>query len=738
MRETELYAELMRKIRTYLTDSSIEMVDRAYKMARNAHGEKQQLRKSGEPYIIHPLSVALILSELEMDAESICAGILHDVIEDTHYSYVDIEKLFNTDIAQIVDGVTKLTNLPYISREEVQAENYRKMFVAMARDIRVLVIKIADRLHNMRTLNFMPPDKQRKTAQETLDIYAPLANRLGISKIKNELEDLCFKYLFPEEFADLRHKIRTKQNERIEYVEQIVEQLKKRVKEHGIANFIVEGRPKHLFSIYMKMVSQNKNLDQIYDIFAVRVIVESLRECYEVLGIIHEMYTPIPGRFKDYIALPKANKYQSIHNTLIGPGGEPFEIQIRTKEMHRTAEYGIAAHWRYKQGASAASAYEEDRLSWLRQILDWQKEMQDNREYLDAIKLDLNVFHEQVYCFTPKGQVISLVAGATPIDFAYAIHSAIGSAMIGAKVDGRIVNLDYVLQTGERVEILTSSSSRGPSRDWLKIVKTSQARNKINQWFKKENKEEYIQKGREVLEKGAKRLGLLLTDLATPGGIAAVLDRYSIKDFDAVCAAIGLGSLKERQVLNRLHEEYLRTNGTAELTDAEALKQMSEQTQPETKKKGGSGIVVKGIGDVSVRFSRCCSPVPGDEIVGFVTRGRGLSIHRKDCSNIVHLPELEKHRLIDAVWHIPARTDGGPSFRADLHLQAADRNGLLVDVSRVFDSEKINISAINLRTVKMGVIIDVSITITGKDQLAKVIDRLKRITGIHEIERISV
>lgn len=557
--EEELYKELIDKMNTYHPTKEFDIIEKAYRLAVEAH--KDQKRKSGEPYIIHPLKVAYILAELELDKETITAGILHDTIEDTPYTYENIVELFSEEVANLVDGVTKLGKLSYSTKEEMQAENYRKMFMAMAKDIRVILIKLADRLHNMRTLNYMTEAKQREKAQETLDIYAPLAHRLGISKIRTEMEDLCFKYLNPDAYEDLKEKIERKQIEREDFVKSIVSDLKQRMEQSGIKGKVV-GRSKHFFSIYKKMVNQNKTLDQIYDLFAVRAIVDTVRDCYGVLGVVHTMYTPMPGRFKDYIAMPKPNMYQSLHNTLIGPEGEPFEVQIRTWDMHRTSEYGIAAHWKYKEGgknnANKKGNSEEAKLTWLRQILEWQKDMSDNKEYLDTIKLDLNIFNDQVYAFTPQGKVVSLPKGSTTIDFAYMIHSAVGNKMVGARVNNKMVSIEYKIQNGDRIEILTSQNSKGPSRDWLSVVKSSQARTKINQWFKKEFKEENILKGRELIEKDMKKKNYVPSELLKTEWMQIVLNKFGFRDWDALCAAVGHGGVKEGQVTNRLAEEYLR------------------------------------------------------------------------------------------------------------------------------------------------------------------------------------
>ena len=618
-----LYDMLIARIRKYHPSTDVSMIEKAYKLAVKAHGD--QRRKSGEPYIIHPLWVAIILADLEMDKETIAAGMLHDVVEDTKFTEEDIRREFGDEVALLVDGVTKLGRLSYSSDKlEVQAENLRKMFLAMAKDIRVIIIKLADRLHNMRTLQFMTPAKQKEKAKETMDIYAPIAQRLGISKIKTELDDLALKYSQPEVFYDLVNQINARKTEREEFVEQIVEEVSTHMKNANI-KAEVNGRVKHFFSIYKKMVNQDKTVDQIYDLFAVRIIVESVKDCYAALGVIHEMYTPIPGRFKDYIAMPKPNMYQSLHTTLMSSVGQPFEIQIRTEEMHKTAEYGIAAHWKYKEsndGKKSVEAQEEEKLSWLRQILEWQRDMSDNREFLNLIKGDLDLFAEDVYCFTPQGDVKNLPNGSTPIDFAYAIHSAVGNKMVGARVNGKLVNIDYKIQNGDRIEILTSQNSKGPSRDWLNIVKSTQAKNKINQWFKKEFKESNIIRGKDMIATYCRAKSINVANIIQPKYQEIVQKKYGFKDWDSVLAAIGHGGLKEGQVVNRLAEEYGKDHRQA-ITDEVVLERVAEAAKNKVHiAKSKSGIVVKGIDDMAVRFSRCCNPVPGDEIVGFVTRGR--------------------------------------------------------------------------------------------------------------------
>ena len=734
----KLYEELIGKMKKYHPSNDFSMIEKAYLLAKEAHGE--QLRKSGEPYIIHPLCVAIILAELELDIESIVAGILHDVVEDTIYSCEDITKIFNEEVSLLVDGVTKLEKIEYSSKEEMQAENYRKMFLAMAKDIRVLIIKISDRLHNMRTLKYMRPEKQKEKAQETLDIYAPLAHRLGISKIKTELEDLSLRYLDPDAYYDLADKIKRKQSEREEYVGKIVTQLKKKLDENNIECEIA-GRPKHFFSIYKKMLNQTKTLDQIYDLFAVRVIVDTVKDCYEVLGIVHEMYKPIPSRFKDYIAMPKANMYQSLHNTLIGPEGEPFEVQIRTWEMHRIAEYGIAAHWKYKEGKTGSEENaEEAKLSWLRQILEWQKDMSDNKEFMDTIKTDLDAFSDHVYCFSPTGEVKSLPNGGTPVDFAYSIHSAIGNKMVGARVNGKIVTFDYEIQNGDRVEIVTSQNSRGPSMDWLKFVKSSQAKSKINQWFKKVNKEENIIKGKELLEKEAKRKGFILYEILTPKRMEAVLDRYCFKDWDSICAAVGHGGLKEGQIINRFKDE-IEKDIKKKISVEEVLRQGKDAVQTSNQninkpKKSKSGIIVRGIGDIEVRFSRCCTPIPGDEIVGFVTRGRGVSIHRTDCVNIINLNKEERNRLLEAEWSVATEIEED-AFFVEILIIGNNRDGIVYDITRVVVEEGISMTSINANCEKNKARINITVRIMNKSQLESFNKKLYNIDGVTDIERVT-
>ena len=732
----ELYHDLIDHILQYHPSTDISMIDKAYHIASEAH--KDQKRKSGEPYIIHPLCVAIILAELEMDKETIVAGILHDVVEDTVMTADEIAKEFSPEVALLVEGVTKLTKLNFSQDKlELQAENLRKMFLAMAKDIRVIIIKLADRLHNLRTMQYQSPQKQIEKSRETMDIYAPIAHRLGISKIKVELDDLSLKYLMPEVYEDLTRQINERITEREAFIASIVQDVQKHIDNANIPAEI-DGRVKHFFSIYKKMVNQHKTLDQIYDIFAVRIKVETVRDCYAALGVIHEMYTPIPGRFKDYIAMPKSNMYQSLHTTLIGPSGQPFEIQIRTFDMHRTAEYGIAAHWKYKENmqGSTGEEKEEAKLAWLRQILEWQQETDDNKEFMSAIKTDLDLFAEQVYCFTPAGDVKNLPSGSTPIDFAYSIHTAVGNRMIGARVNGRQVTIDYKLQNGDRVEILTAQNAKGPSRDWLNIVKSTQAKTKINQWFRQEYKEDNITRGKELLNSYCKTKGIQLSDYTKPEYIAKVTEKYNFRDWESVCAAIGHGGLKEGQVMNRLVEEYERDH-CKQVSDEEILSQMSPEGAEVVHRPRHSkgGIIVKGIDDVAVHFSKCCSPVPGDKIVGYVTRGRGVSIHRSDCINVLGMTEEEKERLIEAEWQ-KQDNDQDAMYVTDIKIYAIDRRNIVFDVSKVFTEMLINVTSMTLRTNRQGkATINVAFEIRGVDQLNKVIAKIRNIDDIIDIER---
>ena len=742
-----LYEELITRVRKYHPSDDISLIEKAYRIAYDAH--KDQVRKSGEPYIIHPLYVSIILADLELDKETIVAGLLHDVVEDTIMTDEQIEEMFGADVALLVDGVTKLDKLNFhgdkhgdkdkdAEKLERQAENLRKMFLAMSKDIRVIMIKLADRLHNMRTLQHMRPEKQQEIARETLDIYSPIAHRLGISKIKVELDDLSLKYLEPEAYYDLVDKISIRKSVREQYIQTIVDEVSEHIEHAGIKAQI-DGRIKHFFSIYKKMINQNKTIDQIYDLFAVRIIVDTVRDCYAALGVIHEMYKPIPERFKDYIAMPKANMYQSLHTTLIGSSGQPFEIQIRTYEMHKAAEYGIAAHWKYKEASDGkkVETREEEKLVWLRQILEWQQTAEDNREFMNLLKSDLNLFSDQVYCFTPTGDVKNLPAGSTTIDFAYSIHTAVGNRMIGARVNGKLVTIDYEIKNGDQVEIMTSQNSKGPSRDWLNVVKSTQAKNKINQWFKHELKEDNIAKGKELVASYCKAKSMNPVDLLVSKYQEAIMKKYGFQDWDSVLAAIGHGALKEGQILNRMQEMY-DDDHRKEMTDAEVMAEVEENAQQNRNRpqKSTNGIVVRGIHDVAVRFSKCCSPVPGDEIVGFVTRGRGISIHRTDCLNIMNLPEIDRNRLIDADWQHTEETEG--KYLVEIGIFANNRSGLLADVSKAFTEKGMDILSLNTRVSKQGTAtLMVSFEIRSREELQRIIDKIRTIESVIDIERTT-
>ena len=738
-----LYNSLIQRVRKYHPSDDITLIEKAYNQAYEAH--EGQTRKSGEPYIIHPLCVAIILADLEMDKETIAAGLLHDVVEDTICTKEEIEESFGADVALLVDGVTKLTALQLTTDNtnktqeqiDMQAANLRKMFLAMAKDIRVILIKLADRLHNMRTLAHMPPEKQQRIAQETLDIYSPIAGRLGISRIKVELDDLSLKYLKPDVYRDLAEKVAARKSERERYVEEICDNVRKNIADAGIKGE-VNGRVKHFFSIYKKMRNQNKTLDQIYDLFAIRIIVDTVKDCYAALGIIHELYKPIPGRFKDYIAMPKPNMYQSLHTTLIGQTGQPFEIQIRTYDMHRAAEYGIAAHWKYKEASDGkkAEVREEEKLTWLRQILEWQQDLSDNQEFMNLLKSDLNLFSEDVYCFTPTGEVKNLPAGSTPIDFAYSIHSAVGNKMIGAKVNGKLVPIDYKIQNGDRIEVVTSQNSKGPSRDWLAIAKSTSTKNKINQWFRHEHKEENITKGKELLIEYCKSKGLDYFTIAKPEFQNIVTKKYGFQEWDAVLAAVGHGGLKEGQIINKILE-LSEKDHKRNITDEEVLAAVAESNITPQVSGTDNAIIVKGVHDVAVRFSKCCNPVPGDDICGFVTRGRGVSIHRRDCINVVKMQEEDRTRLIEARWQSDSATGGG-KYAATIKIFANNRSGLLADVSRALTEKDIDIISMNTRTSKQGLAtMETSFQVSSRDQLRDIVDKIRQIDSVIDIERTT-
>lgn len=722
--------ELISKIKANGNNVDIDLVKKAYDLAFEAH--KEQKRESGEPYIIHPISVAMILADMGMDTNTIVAGLLHDVIEDTDYTYEDISNIFNVEVANLVDGVTKLGKIKYKSKEEQQADNVRKMLLAMAKDIRVIIIKLADRLHNMRTLKYMKPEKQKKKAQETLDIFAPLAHRLGISKIKWELEDLCLRYIHPEEYYDLVNMIAEKRVEREKFISRIIEELKENLDKANIDSDI-EGRPKHFYSIYRKMVNKHKSIEQIFDLTAIRILVNTVKDCYAVLGIVHTIYKPIPGRFKDYIAMPKPNMYQSLHTTVIGSEGKTFEIQIRTFEMHRTAEYGIAAHWKYKSGVTGTDSKDmtfENKLTWLRDILEWQKEAVDATEFMEGFKLDL--FSDEIFVFTPKGVVINLPAGATPIDFAYKIHTDIGNKCVGAKVNGKIVTLDYKLKTGEIVEILTSSSSRGPNIDWLNIANSNQARSKIKQWLRKARREENLERGKEMLEKECKKQSLVFSDLCKGPLYDKLLKRYHLNNVEEIYVAVGEGELLSSTVISKLKENVVK-----QVTEEELNKNIEEQiakTERQIKKKQNYGVTVKGLNNIMVRFARCCNPVPGDDIAGYITKGRGVSVHRKDCSNFKAIVEKQREKVVDVSWG----TEKGTAYVAELEVKAEDRMCLLSDVMLVITDSNLSLLSLNAKSGKNGVAnINIQVKIDNIEQLKELMKKIRRIQGILDVYRVN-
>lgn len=732
--------KLLEKIHNNCNNVDIDMVKKAYNFAQEAH--KEQRRESGEPYIIHPIAVAEILAELGMDTNTIVAGLLHDVIEDTDFSYDETVALFNIEIANLVEGVTKLTKLgemEYKTKEEQQADNVRKMLLAMAKDIRVIIIKLADRLHNMRTLKFMPAKKQKNKAKETLDIYAPLAHRLGMSKIKWELEDLCFRYLHEQEYYELVDSIAEKRVEREAYISGIVKELDENLHGSGIESDI-DGRPKHFYSIYKKMVNKNKSIEQIFDLTAIRVLVNSVKDCYGVLGIVHTIYRPIPGRFKDYIAMPKPNMYQSLHTTVIGPQGKTFEIQIRTFEMHKTAEYGIAAHWKYKEGDTTNPEQDKQKdfdmkLVWLRDMLEWQKETSDAEEFIEGFKIDL--FSDEVFVFTPKGVVINLCSNATPIDFAYRIHTDIGNKCVGAKVNGRIVPLDYTLKTGEIIEILTSPNAKGPNMDWLNIAKSNQSKSKIKLWFKKAKKEESVIKGKELLEKELKKQAVVYSDIAKGEIYDKLMKRYNIHSMEDLHALIGMGGFSVSTLISRLKEDNGLISKDRDKENKEILSKAIEEQiakaarQPEP---NSYGITVKGESNLMVRFAKCCSPVPGDDILGYITKGRGVSVHRKDCSNLQNLIDTDGERVVEVNWG----SSQGTAYFAEIQVAADDREGLLADIMSVITELKLQLSAVNANLAKEGsALVNVKLKITSVDGLKDLMKRLKRLKGVADVYRVN-
>ena len=718
--------EVLETVKKSNRRADLKIIKRAYEYAKDKH--KDQLRRSGEPYIIHPIQVAYILSILGLDHSTICAALLHDVIEDTDVTLEDIAKEFSPEIAEMVDGVTKLSKLNYTSEQEQQVENYRKMFLAMGKDIRVILIKLADRLHNMRTLKYLTRDRQIANARETMDLYAPLANRLGMYSLKWELEDLSFKYLYPEDYRELVEGIDKKREERLKFIDQIMQEIKVELKKQKIVAEIT-GRAKHLYSIYRKMQRDNKTLDQIYDLFALRIIVNSVKDCYAALGVVHELYNPMPGRFKDYISVPKPNMYQSLHTTLIGPKGTPFEVQIRTWDMHRIAEYGIAAHWAYKEasflgGKKANVTVEEDKLSWLRETLEWQKDMQDPQEFLNTLKTEL--FEDEVYVFTPKGKILVLPNGATPIDFAYAIHAEIGNHMTGCKINSKMMPIVTKLKNGDIVEIVTSDKSKGPSRDWLKFIKSSTAKTRIQQWFKKNEREANIAKGKDALEREVKRIGMSYQELFKPEFVDVAVNRYKFNSLDDMYASVGFGTITAGKIVSRVLEEYRKVNKEENIEEKiEELKKTKED------KPSSSGIIVKGIDNCLVRLSKCCNPVPGDEIVGYITKGRGVSVHRKDCKNVKDLFE-EENRMIDVSWY----TDEPSSYNVDIVMFSNDRDGLLADIISTVTAEKAPLMAVNSKVSKERIVItELTIEVNNIAQLNSVLKSLRKIDSVYDVKR---
>ena len=704
-----------------------KLIMKAYNYAVEHHGD--QKRRSGEPYIIHPLNVAYILAGVGLDEATICAALLHDVVEDTDATDADLRREFGDEIADMVAGVTKLEAMQFTTVEEQQVEDYRKMFLAMGKDIRVIILKIADRLHNMRTLKYLKRDRQIANAKETMEIYAPLANRLGLYSMKWELEDLSFKYLYPEEYHELVEGINKKREERLKFIEKIMDDIRVQLKKQHI-DAEVTGRAKHLYSIYRKMKRDNKTLDQIYDLFALRILVNSIKDCYAALGVVHEMYSPMPGRFKDYIAVPKPNMYQSIHTTLLGDKGTPFEVQIRTWDMHRVAEYGIAAHWAYKEasyfGKKQSVKVEEDKLAWLRESLEWQKDMQDPQEFLATLKTEL--FEDEVYVFTPKGAIKILPRNATPIDFAYSIHEEIGNHMTGCKINSKMMPIITPLKSGDIIEIITSDNSKGPSRDWLKFVKSTKAKNKINGWFKKAEKSENIEKGKDLIEKEIKRIGMSHSDLFKQEYIDAMLDRYKYKNIEDMYAAVGFGANSAVKVIARMLQEYRKEHQEENVEEKiEELRKQKESKQ----KPSSSGVVVEGIDNCLVKLSKCCNPLPGDEIIGYITKGRGVSVHRKDCVNVKDLL-TEENRIIDVKWYEEAKEN----YNVTLEVLANDRKGLLVDILNTVKETKANLMGVSTKTTKERIaIMDIDLEVENIEELNKVIRNIKKVDSVYEVRR---
>jgi|AntRauTorckE6833_2_1112554.scaffolds.fasta_scaffold00017_11 GTP pyrophosphokinase len=707
---------LLKKIRTDMDDPDLDIVKKAYKVASEAH--EGQFRVSGEPYVEHPINVGYILADLGLDIISISAALLHDVVEDTKFTRKDIEKMFGNEVALLVDGVTKLTKLDFKSKEEHQAESLRKMFLAMAKDIRVVLIKLADRLHNMRTLEHLGREKQIFKSEETIEIYAPLAHRLGMSRMKSELEDLSFYFLQTDVYNELEKKIEENRSSRNNNIQKAIDTLEEKIEEQNL-NAEIYGRSKHLYSIYQKMQRKEVDFSEIYDLTAVRVLVDNVRECYQVLGVVHELWKPMPGRFKDYIAMPKSNMYQSLHTTVIGPSGDPLEVQIRTHEMHKTAEYGIAAHWRYKEGKTNNDDYEE-KLSWLRQLLEWQKDLQEPQEFMKALKIDL--FQDEVFVFTPKGDVMSLARGGTPIDFAYHIHTEVGHNCVGAKVNGKIVPLEYELNNGDIVNIITSKKSTGPSKDWLNFIKTSTARSKIKRWFKKQQRDEIIKRGRELLNREFNRNHIEITGKEREQKLEEIAKELGENSKENLLESIGYNNVSVKQVINKLDIEEQKEVTLEELKSA-----------PSTK-SSDKGVKVKGVDNLKVRTAKCCNPVPGDKIVGYITRGRGISIHRKGCPNLQTLIENENERIIDVEWD----RKRAESYVVDLNIEAVDKSALLNDITRLIKNEQIKLLSVNARADKYGrTYIKLSLELSSIEHMKDIMNKIKDISGVLSVQRAN-